>query len=493
MVAEWFGLAPSAHQHEMDRKPFAILITTWSGTLVPWYSIIVGLLLAADGTTVVFIFDDLPFGKYPYRSAFIRACIRRVLRRISGRHVVLVLSDFLCGEDVFESGEMLIDRMADLNAVHALRGEMISDGRAKYIALVREQLAVADPAIQMLIRQHSFDTIFIPGGIYGTTGLWLDRARRAGVRVASFDAGGYGTVLLATEGIAAQLQDVPRAFIQLRAEVASQQEDAFILHTAIAELEKRHQGKDVFASQKAATSTGPLDRYRGAILLALNSSWDQAALGLHTVFETNTKWILETVQWVIEHTDATIVVRQHPCERLEVASTTDDYGWILQQHFGTHKRVFFIAANDSINTYELLSVVSTVISYTSTVGVEAATLGKQVIVPSCSYYAGLGFVWAAASRSEYFDLISRSLAGELLITPAMRHDATYCYYVAQICNWIFSPFSPESYSQWSTESIASLCANPTVQVIVSALQENIPAAVINHRIKFAAKVVQEEV
>lgn len=488
MVDEWLALPAGPRLYKVSGEPFAVLITPWLGTAVPWYSIVVGLLLAGRGSEVVFIFDDLPFGAHPYRSAFIRACIRVVLRKVRARYVILVLSDFKSAKTESDrQDEAMIGRLASLNAVHALRGEILSDGRAEYIAHVREQLWVADAAIQKLLSYQGCEAILIPGGIYGTTGLWLDRARRSGARVASYDAGGFGTVLLAADGIAAQLQDVPRAFRWIKAEVSSPSEDAFVLECARVELEKRRQGKDTFVSQKAATSAGPLDTYRGAILLALNSSWDQAALGLHTVFGTNTNWILETVQWVVNHTDATIVVRQHPSERLEFASTTDDYGRLLQSHFGDQKRVLFIAADDAINTYELLTVVSTVIAYTSTVGVEAAALGKRVITPSSNYYSGLGFVWGAASRSEYFELINRSLSGELQLTSEMRNDAAYCYYVAQICNWIFSPFSPESYPLWSKESITSLSANSTVRVLISALQENVPAALINHRNSIAAK------
>ncbi|MES3023184.1 MAG: hypothetical protein V4857_16590 [Pseudomonadota bacterium] len=489
MLDQWLGGA-AAPRPAADARTIAVLVTPWLATVVPWYSIVVGVLLAARGARVVYVFDDLPFSNAPKRALLIRATIRRVLRRFAGPGEVLVLSRFLGAPGAPVDGAALIERMAALNAVHALRGEMVADGRAGYVALVRRQLQRADPAIQALLAGHRFDVLFIPGGIYGTTGLWLDRAKRAGVRVASYDAGGYGTVLFAADGIAAQLQDVPRAFARLKDTVASEREHALILRVARGELDKRHQGKDAFGSQMVATSAGPLEKYRGAILLALNSSWDQAALGLHAVFETNTEWIVETARWVVEHTDATIVIRQHPSERLAVASTSDDYAALLRHHFGGHERVLFVHAADPVNTYELLTVVSTVVAYTSTIGVEAAALGNRVIVPSRSYYAGLGFVWSAAARAAYFSLIRQSVAGELVLTTQMRQDAMYCYYVTQICNWIFSPFSPESFELWSRESIAGLNADPTVGVLLEALAHDIPAALFNHRGRLAAEPVE---
>jgi len=481
MVAEWFTLPPPP----AGAKSFAIMVTPWYGTTVPWFSVMVGLMLGARGARVLFIFDDFPFGKFFFRSAFIRVCIGLVMRRLAQRHEVLKLSHFREGQGEPMDTTDLIARLATLNAVHALRGEMLAEGRSDYEALVRRQLHASDPAIQRLLRQHPVDAIFIPGGVCGTTGLWAEHARAAGIRVASFDAGGYSTLLLAAQGIASQLQDIPRAFHDIKASVGSPAEHDFILAAAGAELEKRHHAKDGFSSQLVATSAGPLSKYRGAILMTLNSSWDQAALGLHAVFGTNANWIRETVQWVVDHTEYTIVVRQHPSERQPVASSTDNYGAFLQQHFGNHPRVLFIAAADPINTYELLSVVSTVIAYTSTIGVEAAALGKRVIVASRSYYAGLGFVWSSSSREAYFDLIRKSQADELVLTPAMQTDAIYCYYTTQVCNWIFSPFSPQSYPTWSKESVAALATHPKVDLFLHALQENVPAAVLHHRANIA--------
>ena len=159
---------------------------------------------------------------------------------------------------------------------------------------------------------------------------------------------------------------------------------------------------------------------------------------------------------------------------------------MLFRSFVAHDRLIFIAANDPVNTYELLSVVTTVIAHTSTIGVEATALGKPVIVASHCYYAELGFVWAATSRDTYFDLIRRSQAGELALTPAMRKNAYYCYYLTQVCNWVFTPFNPVNDAFWIKESIASLNVSPSVQTIVTALQENIPVALINHQNIFLA-------
>src|SRR5262249_54831534 len=135
-------------------------------------------------------------------------------------------------------------------------------------------------------------------------------------------------VMLAADGIASQMQDVPRALAQLKQAPDFAAQRPFILSTAQTELAKRRAGTDSFASQMTSAG-GPLSQHHGALLLALNSSWDQAALGLHVAFPTNTDWIVETVRWVLSSTQSSIIVRQHPAERFEASRSSDDYRQLL--------------------------------------------------------------------------------------------------------------------------------------------------------------------
>jgi hypothetical protein len=220
--------------------------------------------------------------------------------------------------------------------------------------------------------------------------------------------------------------------------------------------------------------------FDGAVLIALNSSWDSAALGLHAIFDDNTQWIVETVRILLDHTDAPVIVRQHPAERLDFARTSDDYGALLQRHFGTHPRLRFIAATEPVNSYALLDQVAAVVVYTSTIGIEAAAYGRPVVTPSNSYYSGLGFVWRAGSVEEYKDVLRRGAAGKLDVTDAMRRDASVCYYLTQCCNWVFTQFNPADFVKWSQRDFAALHADPKVRGILHTLRENVPAAYLNH-------------
>ena len=241
---------------------------------------------------------------------------------------------------------------------------------------------------------------------------------------------------------------------------------------------------DTFASQLQGGHGGDT-RHDGAVLLALNSSWDAAALGLHAVYADNTTWIVETVRFLLDHTDAPVIVRQHPAERLPIAATSDDYRTLLQQHFGDAPRLHFIAADETINSYQLLERVAAVVVYTSTIGTEAAALGKPVITPSLSYYAPLGFVWQCTDLPSYQARLIDAALGSLQISAAMQQDAHLCYYLTQCCNWVFSPFNPSDFQDWGGLDPKQLLADAAVQTVLASLQHNIPVAVLNHEAALA--------
>jgi len=456
----------------------AVVVTPWCGSAVPWFSLVTGLLLAHEGNRVTFILDDLPFGEEGRSWRLQLACIRSVLKALRGRHDIIELSAGRRDVELPVSARDSISRLAQLNVVWAQRGEL--NMQAGDVEQVRRQLSISDGVIDRLLQARRFDALFVPGGVWGSSGLWLEHARAAGVRVASYDSGGYGMLLLAVNGIACQLQDIPRAFRLLKTSADATSEQAFIAEFALAEMGKRRAGVHKFASQMQ--NTQPADpRFAGAVLVALNSPWDSAALGLHEVYESTHAWIVETVKFLLEHTTTPVIVRQHPVERLEIARSSDDYRSLLARHFGDHPRLHFVAAEDPVNSYDLLEQVKAVVVYTSTIGLEAAAHGKPVVTESRSYYSELGFVYKASDLEQYQQALLESVNGQRPVTQAMQQDALTCYYLTQCCNWVFTPFNVPGFHEWSERDFQQLTQEDSVRMIVRALEENMPVALLNHR------------
>ncbi|MDP9268919.1 MAG: hypothetical protein M3P27_11435 [Acidobacteriota bacterium] len=471
-VRSW--LAANARTQDASARG-AVVVQPWLMTAVPWYSIALGLFLAQrTGKAVTFICDDLPFGNQAREWQIVLDSIRKVLTLVGERFPVLWLSDFAhaAGEGLPPSPRSR--RLAIFNAIWFLRGETKQEGREHYRALTEAQLRNAEAGIASLLAQRRFDYLVVAGGMYSSSGLWYEIGRERAIRVCTFDSGGPGTSMLSTDGIAAQLTDVPHALAKLPQEPTLREA---ILTEASAELHRRRAGVDKFGSQVAALgSTLPGDDR--PVVIALNSSWDTSALGRNPVFENSTQWLVETVEWLLANTKETVVVRQHPAERLKIARTSDDYRKLLSSSVGAHPRLRFVAPSDPVNTYELLERAKVVLVHTSTVGIEAAAIKKTVLTASDSYYAALGFVLKAGSRKEYFDMLGQAIHGAHPVTNEQAETAMCCYYLAQCSNWVAGDFGPESFAAWGNLPPEELYRSGVVQDVLTAIDENIPIALL---------------
>lgn len=476
LVAEFECAVPPRE----DATEVGIVLVPWMGTAVPWLCLVMGLFLARRGSRITFILDDMPFAGDKFSTMLQVRCIKAVLSALSDQFTIVTLSKYKNDRPLDNTALASIDRLAALNAIWALRGEMQTHKRARITARAARQLRASYNAIHDVVDQGRFGLMFIPGGVWGTTGLWMEQARRIGSRIGSFDSGGYHTLLLAVDGIACQLQDIPRAYAMLKTDLDSAPTRDVMVRTASEEMSRRRAGTDKFSSQVRGAAAVNSD-YAGGILIALNSSWDSAALGMHEVYESSSEWIVASVRYLLENTDVPVIVRQHPAERLAIAHTSDDYAGLLTKNFGNHHRLHFIAANQAVNSYELMEQVKAVVTHTSTIGLEAAANGKPVITTSKAYYANLGFVWKAHNEVEYHGLLDDACAGRLSVSAEMAADALACYYLTQCCNWVHTPFTVPDFDSWVTMKLDDLLNQESVQRVVEAVSENIPAATLNHR------------
>jgi hypothetical protein len=433
-------------------------------------------MLAASGAKVTFVLDDICFEPNRLRHRTVVAALGHAMENLREQHEVIRLSRLKA--DAGPTPESLIAQLATANAAWEMRGEVIQEGRAQIEERNRHRLRAAFGPIAAAVSQVGADAIFLPGGVFGSSGLWVQQAKRAGMRVASFDNGGMGTWILATDGLACHHGDIPRAVAIFDRELTSAAREKAVL-IAVEEIEARRRGTDIFAYQ-IKDSAVSVEALRGSILLALNSSWDSAALGIHGVFANNIEWIVESVRYLLDKTDVSVIVRQHPAERFEFARTSDDYASVLREQFGDHPRLHFIAASDPINSYALMEVCRAVLVHSSTIGNEAASMGLPVITASNPYFSKIGFVQKATTRMEYYSLLDDAAAGKLKVGAAERELAQLCYYATQVSNWVHSAFNPEQFKAWRKQPLSHWLDEPPTNRMVQALIDNVPVAVLNH-------------
>jgi hypothetical protein len=454
-----------------------VVVVPWVSTPVPWFSMALGIALARRGSNVVFIWDDSVFPLPSARLDRQNEWIGRILSEVEPQFRIARLSAAPV-RPTTAADEPVLERLVRLNLVWALRGGTPTDADLADAQSVRGHLRTALSRIRGLLEREAFRYVLVPGGVYGTSGLYLHAGQQAGIRIATYDSG-LGWTIACPDGVVAHQVDVPRAFSALYREGSEELADA--VAAARAEYDRRTHGGDRMRYQSAVLEPvqGLPDR---AVLIPMSVEWDSSALGRHHIFEDSADWLVATVGHLLEHTDAPVIVRQHPSERRALERSRFPAASLLGERYAQHPRYHFVSAGQDVNTYGLLNAARLVLPYISTIGIEAAAIGKTVILAGQPYYRTLGFTWNAGSRAEYFDLIRRGVAGDLPLLPDQERKAWLCFYINAVLYRVFTDFSPQptDFWKWVRWDPNALFSTPEVEDLVTAIDEDRPVPLVRH-------------
>jgi CDP-glycerol glycerophosphotransferase (TagB/SpsB family) len=101
-------------------------------------------------------------------------------------------------------------------------------------------------------------------------------------------------------------------------------------------------------------------------------------------------WLAQTVRSMADVPDTTLVIRVHPAEVRW--GTNQPVERELLARVGTlPPNVRLVRPDEPISSYTLMAISDAVLTYTTTVGLEAAARGRPVAVAGATHYRGRGF------------------------------------------------------------------------------------------------------
>ncbi|EMI17314.1 Capsule polysaccharide biosynthesis [Rhodopirellula maiorica SM1] len=118
-------------------------------------------------------------------------------------------------------------------------------------------------------------------------------------------------------------------------------------------------------------------------------------------FETQAEAVLALLDTIKSQPDCHLAIRVHP--HLRSKSAESRYFW---DHLPVSENVTVIAADSPINSYDLIDASDLVITYGSTVGVEASYYGKPVLLLGSSFYDQLNASHQAYTPETIRDFLS---------------------------------------------------------------------------------------
>lgn len=440
-------------------RSMGIVISPWLQTAVPFFSIEIGARLVQDGWSVTFIWDAASCAGIPVsltEVTEIEGCL--ALARPWAKVAALL--------DHYAEGASVSPRLRSLAfeaRVRELHREPADDDSKvdEYLA----QLTHHSFAVKEFLQGRKFDSILLPGGIWGVSGVYWDACAAAGTPLTTYDCGDH-SICFQQGGPAAHFPDVSAAVDYFwRACEQSEVIHAEVTRWVADRLRLRRDGRDEFQLQPQ--SVGEIGSFD--VLVPLNYRVDTAAMCRQKLFSNVNDWLRQIVAWSERNPDRRVVIRQHPCERIPEYASHEDYSWVARS-----SNIVFISASDSVNTYDLMQGVKVVLPYTSRVGIEAALHGRRVVLGAETFYENLGFTTSPATVDAYFEAVEECVDAMEPIDDIVRQRATVAYYVTEQFALVPSSFtpSPVSFQRWVSQSPSVIWSDQNNRMIEHCLNKS---------------------
>lgn len=474
-LAAW----PVKHRPTPDAQRVGVLVTPWLSTAAPLFSLECGLMLLRAGcaATALSDFSDVIGNaeKLTHNEA-----LAGVLAALPAGFALLQITSG--GEETCTPEDRaLATRLLHENAIWKMRGEQRAGDFSAEQPHAEAALARHIAVVRRTLRSSGLSWVLVPGGIYGLSGIYLAILKELGIGFTTYDSG-KGLLRFSHDCVTTHLEDMPLVCrLVAERERNSPAARERLIARATSELATRANAKDDLGYQLAAASGEAVRHYD--ILVPLNIRWDAAALSRQKLFASVDAWLIAVLEWVAGHPTASICIRQHPIERRENLKSTDNYAPIIERFRHLGDRFRFVAAEEEISTYDILHHARVVLPHTSTVGIEAAMLGKPVLLSTHCYYESLGFVWVPDSSEEYFRLIAAALAGSLTLNEQQRSDAAIAFYLTQRCALLRTGFTPdpEDFLQWVQHTPEELWAQDENADVSTALISRQPLPFVRYQ------------
>jgi len=273
-----------------------------------------------------------------------------------------------------------------------------------------------------LLGEISPDVVVLLNGLLFEDRIVREEALARGVRCVSYEAGAQAGTLFLSETRPAGEYDIT----ELWEESGTESLDEASEHSLATVLSTRRTGAGMPLRYYARRRTLDKTEYSKLVAVFTNVSWDLAVTGEMVAFDSMTDWVSETVRIAECHPDMEFVIRAHPAETrfrgLESRERLPDFARGDTGSLPANARL--VPAEEALDSYALIDSADIVAVFSSTVGLEAAAVGKPVCVAGKTHYRGRGFTTDVMGTDDY-----RALFDNLAWTDydAERHASARRY------------------------------------------------------------------
>jgi hypothetical protein len=173
--------------------------------------------------------------------------------------------------------------------------------------------------------------------------------------------------------------------------------------------------------------------HRQTVPVFTNVIFDTSQAHANVIFPHMFAWLDQILGLVRAHPDTLFVIRAHPDElrphsRKQARETVD--AWVAASGAAALPNVVYVPPSEYLSSYELIQRAKFVLVYNSTIGLEAALMGKPVLNGGRARYTQVECVYLPASAEAHRALAENFLAAGQVDMPAdfIRNARRFQYY-----------------------------------------------------------------
>ena len=183
-------------------------------------------------------------------------------------------------------------------------------------------------------------------------------------------------------------------------------------------------GLDEFFLNKAA-------RFKQIVPVFTNVIFDTSQPHANTVFSDMFAWLDVLLEIIKLHPETLFVIRAHPDElRVRKSSRETVEGWASSHGVDKEPNVIFVGPKETLSSYELIQRSKFVMVYNSTIGLEAALMGKPVLCAGKARFTQYPTVFFPQTAAEQRSKMEEFLTAEMIdVLPEFKRNARrFLYY-----------------------------------------------------------------
>lgn len=350
-------------------------------------------------------------------------------------------------------------------------------------------------AIDKFFESNRFDVINAMSALHIAAGLYNYIGEKRGIRVSSQDGNIYGSTILNSNGPACHHKDIfylfqgkwreiiEREDIIDKAEAIWRKRRGFTTSIRDEGLEtyKERSGKELGCTNfQTATELKIEQKYD--VIIPLNLFYDGAMLGIQTIFGDIFTWLEETLDYVVNVLKCNVLIREHPIWKVlpgyyRRSELYTIYPELIEQYEG-NKSFRYVKSDEDLNIYQYIEHCKVVIPWTSTTGIEAGIMKKNVLIHTNVYYENAAFVLRARTKGEYFNALRKSVLEEEQFVEneqaAYLESLRYFYYLMHSSLKTDFTFMNNDFRDWKFKDFYELLEAEGVEEIVQVVAEGVP-------------------